>query len=106
MNFLNIFLLQAPQQQGSTWSGLLMFVLIFVIFWLFFIRPQNKRAKEQQQFRENLKKGDKIVTIGGIHGKVEEVRENTVLVSIDHNTKIEFEKSAIIPNASQVGGAA
>ncbi len=106
MNFLNIFLLQAPQQQGSTWSGLLMIVLIFVIFWLFFIRPQNKRAKEQQQFRENLKKGDKIVTIGGIHGKVEEVRENTVLVSIDHNTKIEFEKSAIIPNASQVGGAA
>ena len=83
-----------------------MIVLIFVIFWLFFIRPQNKRAKEQQQFRENLKKGDKIVTIGGIHGKVEEVRENTVLVSIDHNTKIEFEKSAIIPNASQVGGAA
>ena len=106
MNFLNIFLLQAPQQQGSTWSGLLMIVLIFVIFWLFFIRPQNKRAKEQQQFRENLKKGDKIVTIGGIHGKVEEVRENTVLVSIDHDTKIEFEKSAIIPNASQVGGAA
>ena len=106
MNFLNIFLLQAQQQQGSTWSGLLMIVLIFVIFWLFFIRPQNKRAKEQQQFRENLKKGDKIVTIGGIHGKVEEVRENTVLVSIDHNTKIEFEKSAIIPNASQVGGAA
>lgn len=106
MNFLNMFLLQAPQQQGSTWSGILMIVLIFVIFWLFFIRPQNKRAKEQQQFRENLKKGDKIVTIGGIHGKVEEVRENTVLVSIDHNTKIEFEKSAIIPNASQVGGAA
>ena len=106
MNFLNMFLLQAAQQQCSTWSGLLMIVLIFVIFWLFFIRPQNKRAKEQQQFRENLKKGDKIVTIGGIHGKVEEVRENTVLVSIDHNTKIEFEKSAIIPNASQVGGAA
>ena len=106
MNFLNMFLLQAAQQQGSTWSGLLMIVLLFVIFWLFFIRPQNKRAKEQQQFRENLKKGDKIVTIGGIHGKVEEVRENTVLVSIDHNTKIEFEKSAIIPNASQVGGAA
>ena len=106
MNFLNMFLLQAPAQQGSSWSGLVMIVLIFVIFWLFFIRPQNKRAKEQQQFRENLKKGDKIVTIGGIHGKVEEVRENTVLVSIDHNTKIEFEKSAIIPNASQVGGAA
>ena len=106
MNFLNMFLLQAPAQQGSSWSGLVMIVLIFVIFWLFFIRPQNKRAKEQQKFRESLQKGDKVVTIGGIHGKVEEVKENTVLVSVDHNTKIEFEKSAIIPNASQVGGAA
>ena len=106
MNILNMFLLQQQQQPGSSWSGLLMIVLIFVIFWLFFIRPQNKRAKEQQKFRENLQKGDKVVTIGGIHGKIEEVRENTVLVSVDHNTKIEFEKSAIIPNASQVGGAA
>lgn len=106
MNTLNMFLLQATQQQGSSWSGILMIVLIFVIFWLFFIRPQNKRAKEQQKFRENLQKGDKVVTIGGIHGKVEEVKEHTVVISVDHNTKIEFEKSAIIPNASQVGGAA
>ncbi len=105
MNILNMFLLQA-QQQGSQWSGILMIVLIFVIFWLFFIRPQNKRAKEQQKFRESLQKGDKVVTIGGIHGKVDEVKEHTVVVSVDHNTKIEFEKSAIIPNASQVGGAA
>ncbi len=106
MNTLNMFLLQATQQQGSSWSGLVMIVLIFVIFWLFFIRPQNKKAKEQQKFRENLQKGDKVVTIGGIHGKVEEVKEHTVVISVDHNTKIEFEKSAIIPNASQVGGAA
>lgn len=106
MNTLNMFLLQATQQQGSSWSGILMIILIFVIFWLFFIRPQNKRAKEQQKFRENLQKGDKVVTIGGIHGKVEEVKEHTVVISVDHNTKIEFEKSAIIPNASQVGGAA
>jgi preprotein translocase subunit YajC len=105
MNILNITLLQAAQQQGSSLSGIFMIVLIFVIFWLFFIRPQNKRAKEQQKFRENLKKGDKIVTIGGIHGKVVEVKENTVIVSVDHNASIEFEKSAIIPNASQVGGA-
>lgn len=105
MNLLHITLLQAAQQQGSSFSGILMIVLIFVIFWLFFIRPQNKRNKEQQKFRENLKKGDKIVTIGGIHGKVIEVRENTVLVSVDPNASIEFEKSAIIPSASQVGGA-
>ena len=105
MNILNITLLQATQPQQSSWSGIFMIILIFVIFWLFFIRPQNKRAKEQQKFRENLKKGDKIVTIGGIHGKVVEVKENTVIVSVDPNASIEFEKSAIIPNASQVGGA-
>lgn len=104
MNFLNITLLQAAQQ-GSSFSGIFMIILIFVIFWLFFIRPQNKRNKEQQKFRENLKKGDKIVTIGGIHGKVVEVKENTVIVSVDPNASIEFEKSAIIPSASQVGGA-
>ena len=72
MNILNITLLQAAQQQSS-WSGILMIILIFVVFWLFFIRPQNKRAKEQQKYRESLQKGDKVVTIGGIHCKVEEV---------------------------------
>lgn len=107
MNFLNMFLLQAANpQQGSTWTSFLPIIFIIVIFWLFFIRPQNKKAKEQQKFRDSLQKGDKVITIGGIHGKVDEVREHTVVISVDHNTKIEFEKSAIIPNASQVGGAA
>ena len=97
MNTLSMFLLQAqPQQQGSSWTGLLMIVLIFVVFWLFFIRPQNKKQKEEQKFRESLQKGDDIVTIGGIHGKIVDVKETTVLVSIDSNVKIEIEKSAIM----------
>ena len=98
MNTLSMFLLQAaqPQQQGSGYSGLIMIVLIFVVFWLFFIRPQNKKQKEEQKFREALQKGDDIVTIGGIHGKVVDVKETTVLVSIDNNVKIEIEKSAIV----------
>ena len=93
-----MFLLQAaqPQQQGGGYSGLIMIVLIFVVFWLFFIRPQNKKQKEEQKFREALQKGDDIVTIGGIHGKVVEVKETTVLVSVDSNVKIEIEKSAIV----------
>lgn len=97
MNTLSMFLLQAqPQQQGSSWSGLIMILLIFVVFWLFFIRPQNKKQKEEQKFREALQKGDDIVTIGGIHGKIVDVKETTVLVSIDSNVKIEIEKSAIM----------
>lgn len=97
MNTLSMFLLQAAQpQQGGGYSGLIMIVAIFVIFWLFFIRPQNKKQKEEQKFREALQKGDDVVTIGGIHGKVMEVKETTVLVSIDINVKIEIEKSAIV----------
>lgn len=98
MNTLNMFLLQAQQSQqtGGGFTGLIMIVLLFVVFWLFFIRPQNKKQKEEQKFREALKKGDDIVTIGGIHGKVMEVKETTVLVSIDSNVKIEIEKSAIM----------
>ena len=99
MNTLSMFLLDgaAPQaQQGNPYSGLIMIAAIFVIFWLFFIRPQNKKQKEEQKFREALQKGDDVVTIGGIHGKVMEVKETTVLVSIDSNVKIEVEKSAIV----------
>ena len=96
MNTLTMFLLDgAPAQQGGGYSGLIMIALIFVVFWLFFIRPQNKKQKEEQKFRESLQKGDDVVTIGGIHGKVAEVKETTVLVSVDSNVKIEFEKSAI-----------
>ena len=102
MNFLNMFLLQAAQQQGSTWSGLLMIVLIFVIFWLFFIRPQNKRAKEQQQFRENLKKGDKIVTVGGVYGVVAEVKEQYVLMEIDNNVKIRVDKQCVVRDSTDI----
>ena len=98
MNTLNMFLLQAAQgqQQGGGYSGIIMIVLIFVVFWLFFIHPQNKKQKEEQKFREALQKGDKIVTIGGIHGKVEEVKETTLIISVDSNVKIEIEKSAVV----------
>jgi len=100
-----MFLLQAAsqQQQGGGWSGLLLILLIFVIFWLFFIRPQNKKQKEEQKFRDALQKGDKVVTIGGIHGKVEEVKETTVFVSIDNNVKIEVEKSALVAGVNKAG---
>ncbi len=104
MNTLGI-LLQAtqPQQQGGGYSGLIMIAAIFVIFWLFFIRPQNKKQKEMQKFRDALQKGDKVITVGGIHGKVEEVKTTTVMISIDNNVKIEVEKSSLVANPNQVG---
>ena len=71
-----------------------MLVMILVVFYLFMIRPQMKKQKELKKFRENLKVGDKVVTIGGIHGKVLEMNESTILVNSD-GSKIRFEKSAI-----------
>ncbi len=66
-----------------------------LVFYFFFIRPQTKKAKEQQKFVENLKKGDKIVTAGGIHGKIIKEEEGTYLIEIDNNVKIRIEKSVL-----------
>jgi preprotein translocase subunit YajC len=100
-------LLQAAQPatgKSGMMSSLLMIGLLIIAFWLFFIRPQSKKAKEQQKFRDELKKGDKVVTIGGFHGKITEVKEHTVMVSLAPDVEVELEKTALVQNASQVGG--
>jgi preprotein translocase subunit YajC len=71
------------------------FILIIAIFYFLIIRPQNKKQKETQKMLGALKKGDKIVTVGGAHGTISTVRESTVIVRVDDNTKIEFSRSAI-----------
>lgn len=101
---LTILLQEAQRPQGSMWTSMIWIVLLIVAFWLFFIRPQSKKAKEQQKFRDELKKGDKVVTIGGFHGKITEVKENTVMVSLAPEVTVEIEKSALVQNAAQVGG--
>jgi len=70
-------------------------LLVFVIFYFLLIRPQSKKQKETEKMIAALKKGDKIVTIGGIHGVISSTKENTVIVKVDDNTKIEFSRSAI-----------
>lgn len=98
MNFLTLLQAQTAstaQSGGYSWSFLLMMVLIFVIMWLFMIRPQQKKQKELNKWRDSLKKGDKVVTIGGIYGTVDEVKDNTALVIVDQNVKIRVEKSAL-----------
>ena len=75
---MTIFLLQA--QTGNSWSTLVMFGLIFVVFYFFMVRPQQKREKENKKFIEELKAGQHVVTIGGIHGKVVELHEKTLIL--------------------------
>jgi preprotein translocase subunit YajC len=73
---------------------IVMLVLILVVFYFFMIRPQMKKQKELKKFRENLAVGDKVVTIGGIHGKILELNDSTVLINSE-GSKIRLEKSAI-----------
>jgi preprotein translocase subunit YajC len=100
MNQFVNFLLMAPPgggQPGGTSSilSILPIVLIFVVFWFFMIRPQNKQRKETQRMLADLKKGDKVVTIGGIHGVIQSVRENSVIIKVDEDCKLEFSRSAV-----------
>jgi preprotein translocase subunit YajC len=71
------------------------FILIIAIFYFLIIRPQNKKQKETQKMLSALKKGDKIITVGGVHGVISAVRDGSVVVKVDDNTKIEFSRSAI-----------
>ena len=82
------------QAQGGG-NPLIFFVLIFGVFWFFMIRPQVKKQKAERKFRKEIKKGDKIVTNGGIHGKISSVNEGTVLVDAGDGIKLKIEKSAI-----------
>ena len=79
---------------GDSMSSMIMLGLMVLVFWFFMIRPQMKEQKELKKFREALAKGDHIVTIGGIHGKILEVADSTVLVQSE-GTKIRLDKSAI-----------
>ena len=87
--------LQAAAQQGGILGMVLPIALIFVIFYVFIIRPQNKKQKETQKMIDALKKGDKVVTIGGIHGVISSVKDQTVIVKVDDDAKIEFTRSAV-----------
>ena len=91
-----MFTLLQAQQQGGGWSMWIMLALIFVVMWFFMIRPQKKQQKELQNFRDSLKKGDKVVTIGGIYGTVTEVKEDSVLIEVDNNVKIRVSKQALV----------
>ena len=97
MNLLNVLLQTAPAAQGvgGQYGSLIMILLIIVIFYLFFIRPQIKRTKDQKKFREALKKGDKIITIGGIHGKIVEVQDTTFTIEVEGGNRLKMEKSAV-----------
>lgn len=100
---LHVFLMANPEGgegAGGGWMQLLPLLLIFVVFYFFMIRPQMKKSKDQRKYRESLAKGDKVVTIGGVHGKIVEMEETTVILEMVDNSRIRVEKSAISMDSS------
>lgn len=95
MSFIPFLQASTASTSGSLIGSLLPFLVIIVIFYFFLIRPQKKKQNETQKMLNALKKGDKVITIGGIHGTVSSVKENTVIVKVDENCKLEFNRSAI-----------
>jgi len=100
---MNTILMMQPQGQDSNpWMSMLPLLLIIVVFYFFMIRPQMKRQKEIRKFRESLAKGDKVVTTGGIYGKITEIKETTVILEVAKDVNITVDKAGIIKDMSDV----
>jgi preprotein translocase subunit YajC len=95
-------LLQTPAAGGSGWmQQLFLFGGIAIVFYFFMIRPQQKKQKNQKSFISDIKKGDHIVTIGGIHGRIAEMDDDTITLDVEKGARIKFDKSAISLEASK-----
>lgn len=93
----------APQAQGGKSNPimtLLPFIVILVIIYFFMIRPQSKKAKLAKQFKEEIKKGDKIITIGGVHGRIAEIKDNSFVIDAGNNVKLTIQKDAVSMEAT------
>lgn len=93
--------LQAGATANSSWSRWVMLILIFVVMWFFMIRPQRKQQKELEKFRNSLKRGDKVVTIGGIYGVVDEIKERQVIIKVDGDTKLKVDKNSLVKDFTE-----
>ena len=89
---------EAPQQ--SSWTFWVMIVAMIAVMYFFMWRPESKRRKEMQKFRDGLKKGDKIITAGGIYGVVKEIKENSLLIEVDSNVTLRVDKNMDVADAS------
>ena len=95
-------MMQPQGQEANPWMSMLPLLLIIVVFYFFMIRPQMKRQKEIRKFRESLAKGDKVVTTGGIYGKIVEVKETTIILEVAKDVNIVVDKNGIIKDMSDV----
>ncbi|MBO5540913.1 MAG: preprotein translocase subunit YajC [Muribaculaceae bacterium] len=98
----NFILLQAASGEGSGMTSLIMIVLLIVIFYFFMIRPQSQKQKKINQFRQGLQKGDKVMTAGGIYGKIREVKDKVVVLEITKGVDITIDINSVYQSAQDV----
>ena len=97
MYTLNSIFLQASSAQGGSWSTLLMIVAMIAIFYFLMIRPQSKKQKELKRQREAMQKGDRVVSAGGIHGKIKNIKDATIVIEVAPGVDLEFDKTSVYP---------
>jgi len=102
MNNLLLVMLMAPKEGENPMMSLLPLLLIIVVFYFFMIRPQMKKQKELRKFREGIKNGDKVITIGGIYGKVVEVAEKTVILEVEGKMRLKVDKSGLVLDSTDM----
>ncbi len=104
MNVLNFVLLMSQPAGGESnpLASFLPLVLIVVVFYFFIIRPQMKRQKEMKKFRESIAKGDKVVTTGGIMGKINDVKDDHLVIEIADNVRIKVDKNSVVRDAADL----
>lgn len=103
MNDLLFILLMAPTGEGkSPYMSFVFLLLIIAVFYFFMIRPQVKKQKDLRNYREGLKKGDKVITTGGIYGKIADIKESVILMEVADNVRLRVDKSAILKDSSDL----
>jgi len=97
----NLMMTSASEDQNPIMTFLPL-ILIILVFYMFMIRPQMKKQKDLRSFRESVKKGDKVITTGGIYGKITDIKENVIVVDVGDNVRLKIDKSAILKDASDL----
>lgn len=93
---------EQPSQPGGGWSFWVMIIAMIAIMYFFMWRPESKRRKQMETFRKGLKKGDKVITAGGIYGTIKEVHETSLLIEVDSNVTLRVDKNMVVADAGSV----
>ncbi|WP_462353474.1 preprotein translocase subunit YajC [Alistipes timonensis] len=102
INFLQAAPIEPQPGFMQQYSFIIMIGLMVLVLWLFMWRPESKRRKQMQEFRNSLKKGDKIITAGGIYGVVKEIKESTLLIEVDGNVTLRIDKNMVVADNSDL----